>query len=162
MSSATFLSQWCRTRSFANKPAGVSRKTIQKYIIKLADIVALILRDVIGKGNCVADGWSCAGIHYLGIYHIWPSLQKKSGNIVVKKALLSLAPLLTEKSYSAKSYSESITATYDQYGSLEELVCCFTLDNMNTNPATACLLQRPMIGAYCHRLNLTKLPRNGW
>ena len=136
------------------KPDGVSRKTIRKYIIKLADVVRLIIRDVIGKGNCVADGWTCSGVHYNGIYHIWPTLQKSTGNIVIKKALLSLSPMLDERSYGAKSYSDSLRATYDLYGSVEELVVCLTLDNTNTNPAMARLLNVPMIGAYCHRLNL--------
>eukprot|EP00977_Amphora_coffeiformis_P019181 scaffold7007_cov146-Amphora_coffeaeformis.AAC.1 len=70
------------------KEKGISRKTLRKYLIKLADIVGLVISDQIGPGNCIADGWSCAGIHYFAIYHQWPSLAADGETIEVKRALL--------------------------------------------------------------------------
>ena len=136
-----------------SKFPGMSRKTLRKYIIKFADIVGLIIKSVIGPGNCFADGWSCGSIHYLGIMHSWPC-RKPNGEFGKKKALLSLAPFVTEDSLDAHTQALSIDATYELYGSIKNLVKVFTLDNTNVNPATARLLGKPMIGAYCHRLNL--------
>ena len=135
------------------KVDGISRKTLRKYLIKLSDIVGLKIRDIIGPGNCIADGWSCNGVHYVGVIHSWPTITP-SGNIVNKKALLSLAPLISETEFSAENHAESFEAVYSLYGSMQDLVVCFTLDNTNTNPKTTRLLNKPMIGAYCHRLNL--------
>ena len=135
------------------KLSTISRRTLRKYLIKLADVVGLIIRSKIGPGNCVADGWSCAGVHCCAIIHRWPMLCKD--NVIrIEKALLSCQPLINETSLDAESQADSIKATYDIYGSMEELIMCFTLDNTNTNPATARLCGRPMIGAHCHRLNL--------
>ena len=136
------------------KKKGVSRKTLRKYLIKLADIVGLVISDQIGPGNCIADGWSCAGIHYFAIYHQWPVLADDGTTIEVKRALLSCAPFIDETSLDAKNQAESIHSTYTLYGSPHQLIVCLTLDNTNTNPATARILKKPMIGAYCHRLNL--------
>jgi len=115
--------------------------------------VGLLIKDSIGPGNCVADAWSCAGVHYFAIKHRWPVLHEK-GHIEVKQALLSCQPFIDETSFNAKSTAESIEATYSMYGSVEDLIICFTLDNTNVNPATARLLNVPMVGAYCHWLNL--------
>lgn len=120
----------------------------------LGDIVEILIKEKIGPGNCIADGWSCAGVHYFGIKHRWPSFDNKNNEIIVRSALLSCQPLLNEKSLDAHSQADSILATYGLYGDAEKLICCFTLDNTNTNPAMARLLEKPMIGAYCHRLNL--------
>ena len=132
----------------------IARKTLRKYIIKLADVVGLTVRDHIGPGNCIIDGWSSAGKHYQGIIHRWPTRDNKTGNIVIKKALLSCQPLLDETSYSSESHAESINACYELFGNAEDLVVVITADNTNTNPKTARIMQKPMIGAYCHRLNL--------
>ena len=136
------------------KEKGVSRKTLRKYLIKLADIVGLVISNQIGPGNCIADGWSCAGIHYFAIYHQWPALAAEGTTIEVKRALLSCAPFINETSLDARTQADSIHSTYTLYGSPQHLIVCLTLDNTNTNPATARLLKKPMIGAYCHRLNL--------
>ena len=136
------------------KEKGVSRKTLRKYLIKLADIVGLVISDQIGPGNCIADGWSCAGIHYFAIYHQWPALGADGLTIEVKRALLSCAPFISEVSLDARNQADSIISTYTMYGSPQNLIVCLTLDNTNTNPATARILKKPMIGAYCHRLNL--------
>jgi hypothetical protein len=49
------------------------RKTLSKYIIKLADIVGLKIKEKIGKGGkCISDDWSCSGVHYIAVYHSWP------------------------------------------------------------------------------------------
>ena len=136
------------------KEKGISRKTLRKYLIKLADIVGLVISDQIGPGNCVADGWSCAGIHYFAIYHQWPALGLDGKTIEVKRALLSCAPFISETSLDARNQADSILSTYTLYGSPSHLIVCLTLDNTNTNLATARLLKKPMVGAYCHRLNL--------
>ena len=145
----------CENKYFRkhSKHQGMSRKTLRKYIIKLADIVGLIIKTVIGPGNCIADGWSCGGIHSLGIMHSWPC-RKPNGEVGQKIALLSLAPFVSEDSLDAHLQALSIEATYELYGSMKNLVKVFTLDDTNMNPATARLLGKPMIGAYCHRLNL--------
>ena len=145
----------CENRTFRKhaRPPGMSRKTLRKNFIKLSDIVGLIIRDCIGPGACSADGWTCAGIHYLGIYHSWPSMASNS-EIVIKNALLSLGPMVDEKTYTAESQAKTIEATYELYGPFDDLVICLTLDNTNVNPATSRILRKPMIGAYCHRLNL--------
>jgi len=119
----------------------------------LADIVGLKIRKTVGPGNCIADGWSCAGIHYFGIIHRWPVLNP-SGDIVIKQALLSCQPLVNEERMDAESHAESIQDAYAMYGDFDELVVCFTLDNCSTNSKSTKLLGKPMIGAYCHRLNL--------
>ena len=131
----------CENRVFCShvKHDGMSRKTLRKYLIKLADIVGLVIRDIIGPGNCVADGWSCGGIHYLGIYHCWPSANSQ-GAITTKKALLSLAPFVTKDSLNAETQAASIEATYELYGSVNLLVKVLTLDNTNVNPATALII----------------------
>eukprot|EP00977_Amphora_coffeiformis_P001007 scaffold219_cov156-Amphora_coffeaeformis.AAC.5 len=134
---------------------GMSRKTLRKYIIKLADIVGLVIQEQIGPGCCIADAWSCAGVHYLAIYHQWPYLDAND-RIIIKRALLYCAPYVNECSFDANSQARTIKAAYDMYGgTAEELVVCLTLDNTNTNPATCRLLRKPMVGAYCHRLNLS-------
>lgn len=136
------------------RPEGMSRKTFRKFVIKFADIVGMVIGDSIGPGCCVADGWTTSGIHYWAMYHSWPTLAP-NGDVVNKLALLSLSPLSDEKEYGAGNHADSIKATYEEYGlTFEDLVICMTLDNTNTNPATARLLHVPMIGAYCHRLNL--------
>jgi len=132
---------------------GMSRKTLRKYIIMLADIVGLVIQDKIGPGCCVADAWSCAGVHYLAIYHQWPHLIAND-RIIVKTALLSCAPFVNETSFDANSQARTIKSAYDMYGAAEDLIVCVTFDNTNTNPATARILKVPMVGAMCHRLNL--------
>jgi len=47
----------------------INRKTLRRYIIKLADIVGLLIKETIGPGNCIAEAWSCAGVHYFAIKH---------------------------------------------------------------------------------------------
>lgn len=141
------------TMRMHTKTPGMSRKTLRKYIIKLADILGLIIQDCIGPGNCIADAWSCAGIHYLAIYHQWPS-RNNEGKVTVNKALLSCAPFISETSFDAKNQAKSILATYELYGDPEELIVCMTMDNTNTNPATARFVACPMIAAKCHLLNL--------
>ena len=131
---------------------GMSRKTLCKYIIKLSDVVGLVVQDKMGLGCCLADAWSCAGVHYIAIYHQWPHLIKD--RIEVKRALLSCAPYVDETSFDAHSQARTIKATYEMYGSVDDLLVCVTLDNTNTNPATARILDVPMVGAMCHRLNL--------
>jgi len=132
---------------------GMSRKTLRKYIIMLADIVGLVIQDKIGPGCCLADAWSCGGVHYLAIYHQWP-YRGNDDQIKVKRALLSCAPYVNETSFHANSQARTIKATYDMYGSTDDLLVCVSLDNTNTNPATAKILGVPMVGAMCHRLNL--------
>jgi len=67
---------------------------------------------------------------------------------------------------SAKSISEFIVSTYSFYSGADglektmddiDLVAAFTLDNCNTNKKMTRLLEKPMIGAFCHRLNLACL-----
>eukprot|EP00977_Amphora_coffeiformis_P004702 scaffold1007_cov176-Amphora_coffeaeformis.AAC.8 len=135
------------------KMEGMSRKTLRQNIIKLADIVGLVIKQTIGPGNCMADGWSSAGVHYFAIVHRWPYMTS-GGHIQVKEALLSCQPLISEVTLDAENTAESIKATYELYGNFEDLVVCFTMDNTNVNPAVTRLCERPMIGAYCHRLNL--------
>lgn len=150
----------------------MSRKTLRKYIIMLADVVGIKIRESIQPGNCIADGWSCAGVHYYAILHRWPVLQQSYGEskIVVKTALLSCSPFINERSLDAKTTVESIESVYAMYGSPTEtelgngsaakrLIVCFTLDNTNVNPCVAKKIGKPMIGAYCHRLNLAA---RGW
>lgn len=103
---------------------------------------------------CIIDGWSTAGKHYQGVIHRWPVRDKIMGRILIRKALLSYQPLLDEASYSSESHAKSIRACYELFGDPEDLVVVITADNTNTNPKTAQILKRPMIGAYCHRLNL--------
>ena len=130
----------------------ISRKTLRCHIIKLADVVGMLIRESIGPGNCIADGWSCGGVHYFAILHRWPTLE--GDNIVVKDALLSYQPLIDETQQSSENHKESILATYELFGDPHELIVVCTMDNTNVNPMTARLLHVPMIGAYCHRLNL--------
>ena len=89
----------------------------------------------------------------LGVNHCWPT-HGQGDKIVVKPALLSLAPFVNEMSLDTESQANSITATYDLFRSVDELLVMLTLDNTAVNPATCRHLNRPMIGAYCHRLNL--------
>ena len=63
--------------------------TLHKYIIMLADIVGEKIKDKIQKGNCIADGWTQTGVHYVAIYHRWPILEK-DGSIKTLTALLAI------------------------------------------------------------------------
>ena len=110
----------------------------------------MVIGDSLEPGCCVAGGWTTSRIHYWAMFHSWPTLAP-NGDVVNKIALLSLSPLSDEKEYGARNHADSIRATYEDYGSTsDDLVVCMTLDNTNTNPATARLLHTPMIGAYCH------------
>jgi hypothetical protein len=101
-------------------------------------------------------------VHYNAVYHQWPVRDKEDGRVKVKKALLSISPLLDESDLGADSISESITATYEMYvrdgiqtaDVLKELVVAYTLDNCSVNQCTVRTVDGIMIGAYCHRLNL--------
>jgi hypothetical protein len=131
----------------------------------LADIVGLKIRNNIGPGNYIADGWSCAGVHYWAMLHRWPALVKSHGasKIEIKTALISCSPFVNEKSEDSKSQMESIEAAYGPYrpkGEIDDgrcanrLIVCFTMDNASINPCVARSMGKPMVGAYCHRLNL--------
>jgi hypothetical protein len=116
------------------------RKTIRKYIVMLADIVGFRIKDAFGKGNCIADGWSEGGVHYIAVYHKWP-MRNKDRAIENKKALLSIQPLLNESDLGAESIAESVGATYEIYTAddvddtqvLKEAVVAYTLDNTSVN-----------------------------
>jgi flagella basal body P-ring formation protein FlgA len=43
------------------------RKTLRKYILTLADIVGLVIKDTIGKGNCIAAGWPVNDTHFVAV-----------------------------------------------------------------------------------------------
>ena len=42
---------------------------LAKVLNFLADIVELEIKWAIGPDSYVADGWSCAGIHYFAVLH---------------------------------------------------------------------------------------------
>jgi hypothetical protein len=65
------------------------RKTLHKYVINLTDVVGYEIKEKIGKGNCISDGWSCSGVHYIAVYHSWPHRGDFS-EIHVLKALLAI------------------------------------------------------------------------
>ena len=149
----------------------IDRRTLRKHLIMLADIVGERIKDKIQMGNCIADGWTQTGIHYVAIYHRWPVLEKDC-SIKNLTALLAMQPLLDESDLSSLSFSEFIRATYSLYKhnnqdidslSLDgqdmdnnelDLIVALTLDNCSTNKSTVRQLDKPMIGAHCHRLNL--------
>ena len=149
----------------------VNHHTLHKYFIMLADIVGEKIKDKIQKGNCIADGWSRTGVHYVAIYHHWPILEKDR-SIKNLTALLAIQPLLDESDLSSISLSEFTAATYSLYKSDEkisdamshdcqnlhmdelDLIVALTLDNCSTDKATVQHLEKPMIGAKCHCLNL--------
>ena len=144
---------------------------LHKYIIMLVDLVGEKIKDKIQKENCIADGWTQTGVHYIAVYHCWPILEK-DGSIKNLTALLAIQPLLDETDLSSVSFSEFIAATYSLYLSDEkisdttshnshnspmdelDLIVALTLDNCSTNKATVQQLEKPMIGAECHHLNL--------
>ena len=144
------------------------QKTLRKYVIMLADIIGLKIKKAIGKGNCIADGWSSVGVHYITVYHSWPYRSTSGeGEIKVQRALLAIQPLLDESDLGASSLADFIIATYEMYDETTEdgnhfkdldsipLVVAFTLDNCSVNKkAMQTVLSKPMIGAHCHRLNL--------
>jgi len=149
------------------KMSKVSRKTIRAQIIKLAEIVKLKIKKEIGKGCCVADGWDGGTYHYTAVVHSWPvRVDREDGYMIqIKQALLSIAPLLDQSKYDAKSHADSIKEVYNNYLSVEqkdngtvgsELIVAFTLDNCSMNHAMVRdhFPGTPMIGAHCHRLNL--------
>jgi hypothetical protein len=102
------------------------------------------------------------------VYHSWPYRSTSGeGEIQVQWALLAIQPLLNESDLGASSLADFIIATYKMYDKTAEdgnhfndldsipLVVAFTLDNCSVNKkATQTVLDKPMIGAYCHRLNL--------
>ena len=96
---------------------------------------------------------------------MWPMLETENGEskVVIKMALLSCAPFVNKHSFTALTAAASVKSAYSAYGKKEEssdesaaerLIICFTLDNTNVNPKMASEFDKPMIGAYCHRLNL--------
>ena len=125
---------WCKYVSLDP----TDRKTLCKYIVKLADIVGLKIKEKIGKGNCISDGLSCSGVHYIAVYHRWPH-RGLFGEIEVLTALLAIQPLLDESNLGSASLAEFIIATYEMYDDnmrIEDedngldsvaLVCTFTL-----------------------------------
>ena len=68
-----------------------------------------------------------------------------------------------KRSFTALTAAASVKSAYSAYGKKEEssngdaaerLVICFTLNNTNVNPKMAHEFDKPIIGAYCHPLNL--------
>ena len=92
----------------------IDRHTLRKHIIMLADIVGERIKDKIQMGNCIADGWTQTGIHYVAIDHRWPVVEK-DGSIKNLTAILDMQPLLDESDLSSLSFSEFIRATYSLY-----------------------------------------------
>ena len=90
--------------------------TLRKYIIMLADVVGERIRDKLQMGNCIADGWTHTGVHYVAIYHNWPVVEK-DGSIKNLTELLAMQPLLDESNLSSLSFSEFIRAVYSLYKS---------------------------------------------
>ena len=66
----------------------INHCTLGKYIIMLVDIVGQKIKDKIQMGNCIADGWTQTGVHYVEIYHCWHIL--KTGSIKNLTALILL------------------------------------------------------------------------
>ena len=97
-----------------------------KNLIVLADIVGLLIKQSIGPGNCMGDGWSCAGIHYFGLMHQWLALV--NGKIEKKTALLSCQPFVDETKLNAATTKESTKATHS--------ICM--PDSVKTHPTSLC------------------------
>jgi hypothetical protein len=67
-------------------------KTLRQYIIIHSNVVGLLIKQRIKKGCAVADGWSSANVHYIGLKHYWMEKNDTGNGIEVVLALLSLVP----------------------------------------------------------------------
>ena len=90
-------------------------------------------------------------------------IENGESKAVIKMALLNCAPFVNKRSFTALTAAASVKSAYSAYSKKEEssngdaaerLIICFTFDNTNVNPKMAREFDKPIIGAYCHRLNL--------
>ena len=171
-------------RSFHRFNESISRKLLKEVIFKLVEIVDEKLRvelKLCGKGSILHDGWTCAGVHYIGLFACYntgavKTEKPKPLNEDVQLSLLSVSPMarteLTEEdeidtktdlavydetavNFSSQTHAEHIRNVFRYYGlNVEDWAVCQTADNCSVNRKVAELLGIPHVSCKNHMLNL--------
>ena len=171
-------------RSFHRYNENISRKLLKEVIFKLVELVDDNLRKELklcGKGSILHDGWTCAGVHYIGLFACYNTGMLKTEthettNEAVQLSLLSVSPMarteVTEEeesdekkdlavfdetavNFSSQTHAEHIRNVFRYYGlDVSDWAVCQTADNCSVNLKVAELLGIPHVSCKNHMLNL--------
>lgn len=118
-------------------------------------VVEKIKRLLPAKFGIILDGWSEGGTHFVGVFASYRNIEDpmadKHGNC---RVLLSMAPLLDERSFTAEEHLHYIKYVLEIYGKTIENIAYLVGDNCSTNRSLSDLSKVPLIGCYSHKLNL--------
>ena len=110
-------------RSFHRYNENISRKLLKEVIFKLVELVDDNLRKELklcGKGSILHDGWTCAGVHYIGLFACYNTGMLKTEthettNEAVQLSLLSVSPMArTEVTEEEESDEKKDLAVFDE------------------------------------------------
>ena len=164
-------------RSFHKYNETISKKALKEVVFKLVDIVDKKLGSEMkqaGRGSILHDGWTCAGVHYIGLFACYVLSEDVNG---VKKdsiqlSLLSVSPMARTESgedskdgkevydetavnFNAETCAEHIRNIFRYYGlDVEEWAVCQMANNCSVNLKVADLLGIPHVACKNHLLNL--------
>jgi hypothetical protein len=126
------------------------------YIIPNNIIVFLLLLTIfrVITIGLEIDGWKGNDrTYYCAVFGIWP--RRSLGEVLLKKQLLAVGPLLDEASHSAESHSDYIKATLECYNKTISDLQFLISDNCSTMQKLASdFLLCGFLGCYAHKLNL--------
>lgn len=128
-----------------------SVETLMKYMGRLTTAVeSKIRKDLANVQSCglAMDGWSKNSSHYLAIFAVYLV------NGSLKFALLCIAPLLDECTFTADEHIAFIEATLALYGKDISCISYISADNCETNRSICRKTAIPLLGCYSHKLNL--------
>ncbi|GMF51052.1 unnamed protein product [Phytophthora fragariaefolia] len=94
------------------------------------------------------DGWTDLSMHYIAVIATF------MGNGVYYEVLLDCSPPLNEKSYTAKEHYALLESVLAIYGKSIKARAVLIGDNCATDKPLADLMNVPLIGCGCHKLNL--------
>ena len=121
-----------------------SVETLMKYMNRLTNAV----EGKIQKDGLAMDGWSKICSHYLAVFAVY--LVKGS----LKFALLCIAPLLDERTFTADKHIAFIEATLALYGEDMSCISYISANNCETNRSISRKTGIPLLGCCSHKLNL--------
>ena len=130
-----------------------------------------------GEGSILHDGWTCAGVHYIGLFACYPTgiIKSESTGDDIRLSLLSVSPMArteitgndadekeglqlfdeTAVNFSSQTHAEHIRNVFRYYGlNVEEWAVCQTADNCSVNLKVAEMLGIPHVACKNHLLNL--------
>jgi len=124
----------------------ISRITLKKHMILVQKFVQIKIADVLPiKIGLVFDGWSCNGIHYVGLFAV---------SIAKSPFLVKFSPFENEEDLGACSYIEFIENTLEVYKKSWDNILFLVSDNCPVNLSIANRTGLPFIGCASHRFNL--------